>query len=378
MTGPLTVHLQAADGATSTITIPQPVIGYSQPAVDSTHIAMAGTDLRTAVHGSSGSALLIPAGTFSLAGFSDPQGYVDGARINKLSHGLSGAGPGKTIITPVVNSGTYVPPTSDTNNAFVIQDSKDGISNAPTIPVYEGFTVQGSAQSTTKFYNGFRVAFTTGAIIRYVSCVDAGPGNDHEPPGETFQMATNQTVNTLIQNCTITASGGHGASPIGGNNDTNLTWDTITCQTTDGTAMASMPTCWQVNGLTIKNLVSRNGYAGLNLEDVSGAVLITNPVLYPDRTLFPYRYHFQINNQQSDNPNIVIKWDGVPTVGSGFPGVGQCVTVLIQDQYGAGQKQTSMPKLYSGGQLMTMVDYPTTGYTGPALDPTKFWFRGHQ
>lgn len=205
-------------------------------------------------------------------------------------------------------------------------------------------TITGTPQGHD--YGGLMIDHCDSATLTD-SRITAIPGSSSSPPGETFGVnvygGTSVTLTRVeIDGAGVTASG------IGVNSATAVELDD--CYVHD--CPHGMPTFWQTNGVTTRNLRSINNHLGVNHERVTGPVRHYGLELdVPAKT---GQMHLTLNNDQADNPDVEIhlaRWAG------GHYGATGPLCVMISDGYRGAQKQTSLPRIYGpNGNLLQWAD----------------------
>lgn len=209
-------------------------------------------------------------------------------------------------------------------------------------------------------YHGLRLDTLTAPILSNVTV--AGWWGDYQgPPGETFGVAIYTGSDALIERCTI--DGQHtGATGLGANNTTRVTVTDTTIRNTRFWAAAF----WQTDTVASSGLTVDGCGRGVNHERVSGPIRHDQLTVNLDGS-DAFGMHLTFNNDQADNPNIVIDmagWSG------GKYGPTSPLCVKIADTYGTGQKQRSLPQITLNGTLLTWADAGRTAAPGyPAVTP---------
>lgn len=328
-----------------------------------------------------GKIVTFPTGTFYVDAFTN--GYYDGIRIGSGGatgcSGIVGSGRG-TVFTIVANSTSSTiqsvgNKTTGTNPLYLMN-----IAGLGTQAVLQNFTLQGTPQGC--YYNGIQVGQNTaGALVDGLYLLGASPGYANTPPGETFGINIWQTDNATVSNCEVDGRNANGtrlcASPCGWNSCNNAT-------ITDSYfhhSLASTLTFWQIVGITTKNVrVEYNGSGsgslsaqGINHERVTGTVRHYNPSIIINRSGGNTGLHMSLLNDQANDSDVQVL---EPTFDSnGVPDNG-CFSVMISDNYGTGEKQTSLPTVVYKTVTLVGLDANSAG-TSSTASPTANFVRYH-
>jgi hypothetical protein len=222
MTGPIVVHLQAADGATSTITIPQPVVTGGRPTGPGFTPIEGMPGRLTARTGNMGATVAtLPAGTFGDPDFTDLAGIWPVFMWYLATGGATGfAGNGidSTVLAMPANTATLVNPTGGTNDYSLVC-----LRGSQTI---QDCTILATAQGG-RLFNGLRFEQTTAAKASRVK-IKGIPGNASIPPGETFSLNNQRSTGLQVTDVEIDGTNTAGvpvaATGCGNNTSQNFTY----------------------------------------------------------------------------------------------------------------------------------------------------------
>ena len=206
--------------------------------------------------------------TLSLRDLASHAATWDGAVVGIGSGGLVGAGIGRTTLRLAPHSSsrrrevpTAFPETNQLNVLRVVRSAT----------VLRGFTLQGTRQG--HLYNGLRVERVRGLRADHVRVL-AVPGDEHQPPGETFGINDYGSVGSRWSHIRVDGRG-VGASGFGVNSARDIRiCDAVSKNNPSGMGFA----LWQSSGIALVDCVATgNGFAGFNFERVTGTVTMTRP-----------------------------------------------------------------------------------------------------
>ena len=216
-----------------------------------------------------GTAVAFGTGTNAFADFAVRAG---GSQVgaSEAGGGIVGAGVGRTVfqMTPHTSTRAASIPTAfpATNQLSLLRVGGDHV-------VLSGFTLRGTAQG--HLYNGLRVQGTRDLAASDL-CVAGIPGDDNQPPGETFGINDYATRGSVYRRIEVDGRG-VGAAGFAANRSTDLTIDGAYLHDDRYSAGA---TFYRTHDIVLTDVVSvRNGRIGLNFERVTGSVRIVRPRL---------------------------------------------------------------------------------------------------
>jgi hypothetical protein len=215
-----------------------------------------------------GKVLKVGNGRLSFVDFKPHAATFDGGVLGFSAAGIEGAGMGRTTIRLSSHSstrGSRVPRSSwSTNQLSVLRVVKKAT-------VLRGFTLLGTAQGHP--YNGLRVEKVKNLRAAYLR-VWGIPGNDHQPPGETFAINDYRTTDSQWSHIRIDGKG-VGATGFGVNSSTRIRiCDAVSSHNPTGMGFAF----WQSHGITCVDCrANDNGFSGFNFERTTGKVTLVRP-----------------------------------------------------------------------------------------------------
>lgn len=250
--------------------------------------------------------------------------------------------------------------------------------DAATNPYYLVKAIGGTAMEFRKFklskgaphlHGGIQVRTNTNSVLfEDVNQFDSAPGNDWTPPGETFGITTwHCEGGATVRRC-FGDGNGRGSSLLGFNSTNNILVEDCDFRNSPW----GMPTFWQCNNYTTRNLKSYGGHAGINQEQVGGVIEHYNPEVFPNRD-WPSSggnknaMHFTF---QSNNPSYVATalriYDAVNDTGlrNGALNIMKSANYTVAGGSGQLQKDTAIEvyKTVSGVlRKLTMVDMNNSG-----------------
>ncbi len=277
---------------------------------------------------------------------------ANGGRVGKMlpATGYTGNGIGVTVLEMVASSSTKAAlvPAQSTGSTNPLQLLRTFSGNLTVGGVYSGFTLQGTAQG--HLYNGLMIDHELNPRLSDL-LINGIPGDNASNPGETFGVnlyGCNGAVLTRVEVDGRLGGVAVGASGVGWNTCTDATMQD--CYVHDHAY--GMPTFWETHNITTHNLRSINNHLGINHERPSGVLRHYNPVLSPRAG--SSGLHFTFNSDLADTPDIEVH---DPVVSGGVPTAGGAPCVLIGHTYrGLTQRQTSLPRFYRNGVLMSWAD----------------------
>jgi hypothetical protein len=227
-----------------------------------------------AVAASGGSAVRLGATTVGFSDFLPNDTTIDGGELGSPAAGLIGAGEGSTTIEVLAGSSSRE---HDIPSTFPNTNQLDVLKVAGSASVLHGFTVRGTGQG--HLYNGVRVSRVDGLDASDLRVVGI-PGDDKQPPGETFGINDFMTVGSHWSHIEVDGAG------VGGSGfATNSSRDVTICDTVSKRNAAAMGFAfWQTDGIACVDCTAEdNGFSGFNFERVSGNVTLVRPVARGNR-----------------------------------------------------------------------------------------------
>ena len=215
-----------------------------------------------------GRVLQLGKGALSLRNFTPHAATYDGAVLGVGGGGLVGAGIGRTTVRLAAHSstrrGTVPKRFPDTNQLNVLRVTSPAA-------VLRGFTLRATPQG--HLYNGLRVERVKNLRADHVR-VQGIPGNEHQPPGETFGINDFKTTGSRWSHIRVDGKG-VGASGFGVNSSKDIRiCDAVSKNNTVAMGFAF----WQSSGIRCTDCRARNnGFAGFNFERTTGTVVLTRP-----------------------------------------------------------------------------------------------------
>lgn len=237
----------------------------------------------------------LPAGTYTFSDFADDNyNSTTGFGAELKVAGLLGSGIGQSIIEMVANTSTKTAPTSGTNGYTLVRFTQAGVT-------LDGFTLQGTTQQN--LYNGIRVGGANPTLSNLK--IIAIPGNDKQPPGETFGINLFSGSGGTTTNVEIDG-GGVGASAFATNTWSNgHTWKDCYAHDNPYSAGAAL---WQHSGgASLIRFKSHNNRVGLNLERTTGTITCTDPDFAGNSV-----YDVFFGNDQSSDCQLVLAYTTAP------------------------------------------------------------------
>lgn len=285
--GPWTVTLVVTDtqGATGTATATATPQSSGGPSGASwvPFSSLTGSDLTAKIAAAtSGKGVSFDVGTYQFVPFvyygSNPSGsstggYFDGVVVGSRCLAIGGAGIDRTIFSPVPNtsSRTLTPQTSDgsgsgmystsgsTNQGYLMQL----IGNNQTL---QDFTLAGTAQSSSPYWNGLRVSGQNQQVLR-VKLSNAGPGFNNNPPGETFGIAATGATNIVMTDVEVDGAN-TGGSGIGINSSNGGTFTRVSSH--GNKYSLGFAFYKHTIGATLTDCSVYANHGGINFEETSG------------------------------------------------------------------------------------------------------------
>lgn len=384
--------LKAAAAVTPT-TPPAPVTppavvrkdnGY--PWVDWKDLALPGDDLDAGLRRlTTRKNVRFPAGLFEFSNFKhgvyEPSGQGYGVYA-PLCMGIAGAGIDKTVfqMRPMTSTrAAWVPAqsTGRTNQMSVFR-----LGGEPTDQIVcWGFTLSMTEQG--HLYNGWIHYQGTGSHVSDV-VVSGGAGDWNAPPGETFinngyrdkdltleRVETDGFIYVWSKNAdgTLTKVKGRrsGGSPFGNNASQNQRLlncnfhdsyvSGLTSSFTGVPDTGASPNGWYTEDCKMVRNAHHvsgggKGFSGVNHEGTKGPVRHIRPFIDMIANA-GQSGHMTFGSAQTDNPDIEIHdptWTTSPDWGNG------CFAIQMAEKYWTGSnKQTTVPKVFIGGQRLTPV-----------------------
>jgi hypothetical protein len=215
-----------------------------------------------------GKVLKLGNGRLSFVDFKRHAATYDGAVLGVSSRGLEGGGMSKTTLRLSPHTSTRaskVPHSSwSTNQLSVLRVVKKGT-------VLRGFTLLGTAQG--HLYNGIRVEKVRNLRADHVR-VWGIPGDNHQPPGETFAINDYRTTGSRWSHIRIDGKR-VGATGFGVNSSTRIRiCDAVSSHNPTGMGFAF----WQSSAITCVDCrADDNGFSGFNFERTTGKVTLVHP-----------------------------------------------------------------------------------------------------
>lgn len=166
--------------------------------------------------------------------------------------------------------------------------------NRPTAAYFGGFSLYGKqVRGDGVYHSGIVITQSTNALVENVYCRNVSPGYANFPPGETFGINFNQSVNATIREVEVDgrdiAGARTGASPIGWNGPDNLAPQFAKLYRCFGHhGLTGMLTYWQTREVYTEDwyCYSTGSGAGdlrgsgINHEQSGGTIYHKRPVLY--------------------------------------------------------------------------------------------------
>ena len=215
-----------------------------------------------------GKVIAVGTGRLSFADFKSHAATYDGGVLGTTAGGLEGRGMSKTTVRMSPHSSTRaskVPHSSSSTNQISVLRVVDRAT------VLRGFTLLGTPQG--HLYNGIRVEKVQHLRADHIRVLGI-PGDDHQPPGETFGINDYRTTGSQWSH--IREDGeGVGATGIGVNSSRDIRiCDAVAKHNATGMGFAF----WQSSGITCVDCRAfDNGFSGFNFERTSGKVTLVRP-----------------------------------------------------------------------------------------------------
>lgn len=228
--------------------------------------------------------------------------FVHGTVGKLLTDVVAGAGIDTTMYEMVPHTSTKagsvpVPTSSNpnpTNPLYLLWVGGQSSSSVPSDIDLGGFTLHATDQG--HLYNGLMVAYSNGAHIHDLF-IKGVPGNDNEPPGETFPLNLWHANNALVEHVTIDGTNDAGtrvsASNIGLNNATGIT--VRNCKS-NYAAYGMGLTGYKCSDITVQDCDLRNNRRPLNFERCGGGFI---HITRCDLRGMGHRPHITVNSDQS-------------------------------------------------------------------------------
>lgn len=234
----------------------------------------AGGGFSDRVGAAAGRVVSLGARSVAMRGFVPADGTEDGGVVGPDAAGLVGAGAERTVLQVAPRSSTSaadIPTTYPATNQLDVLRVTGGAS------LLRGFTVQGTDQGHP--YNGLRVDRVQDLRASDLRVIGI-PGDDKQPPGETFGIDDFRTTGSQWSHVVVDGRG-VGASGFGVNSSTDIRiCDTVSTNNAHAMGFAF----WQTSGITLVDCrATDNGFSGFNFERVSGTTTLVRPVATGDR-----------------------------------------------------------------------------------------------
>lgn len=244
-----------------------------------------------AVGASGGQVVRLGATTLGFDDFRPNGTTLDGGEVDAPAEGLVGAGERRTVLQVAPHSSSRA---ASIPTTFPETNQLDVLKVSGTASVLQGFTVQGTDQG--HLYNGLRVSRVDDLLASDIR-VAAIPGDDSQPPGETFGINDFRTVGSRWSHITVDGAG------VGGSGfATNSSRDVTICDTVSkGNRSAMGFAFWQTTNIRLVDCSAiDNGFSGFNFERVGGSVTLVRP------TASGNRYGMRIASDQGSAKYTII------------------------------------------------------------------------
>jgi hypothetical protein len=213
-----------------------------------------------------GDQVSFPTGVYRFRDFhAKPDTTVNGLDLTPNVAGIRGAGVDRTVFEMTPHSSTaasLVPTQSPQTNQLSL------VRVQAAHPVLSDFTLCGTNQG--HLYNGIRMSHSVDARVTDVDVVGI-PGDDKQPPGETFGINDYRTTGSVYRDVRIDGAG-IGASGFGANASNDVT---IVDSSFVHSGSAIGATFYRTDGVTVRHSAATgNATMGLNFEQTTGAVLL--------------------------------------------------------------------------------------------------------
>jgi hypothetical protein len=247
---------------------------------------LAGTGFAAKAAAAGAQLVALPAGTLIFNDFAEGNAY--GAYLPSCK-GLIGEGADATIIEMVAGTSTKTSPTTGTNGFSLLRFDTDDL-------LLSDFTLQGTPQKN--LYNGLRLQGIADGVLRRLK-IAAIPGNDHQPPGETFGINAYLCSGLTLDTVEVDGAG-VGASGIATNSyQGDLTATDCSAHDLKYSAGAAL---WQHSGgATFTRFSTQRNLTGASLERCTGTFTFADCIFAGNTA-----QDFFLGNDQSADCHLLI------------------------------------------------------------------------